>query len=40
MLSFLGSNGCLDYLGNPHAIGEVHNDLPYNVDQVRVRNAF
>ena len=40
MLSFSGSNGCLDYLGNLHVMGEVHNDLPYNVDQVRVRNAF
>ncbi len=40
MLGLMGTNDYLDDLGNLHLVGEVHNDLPYNVDQIRLRITF
>jgi len=40
MLGLMGTNDYLDDLGNLHVVGEVHNDLPYNVDHIRLRITF
>ena len=40
MLGLMGTNDYLDDLGNLHLIGEVHNDMADNVDQIRVRVTF
>lgn len=40
VLGLMGSNDYLDDLGNLHVVGEVHNDMNHNVDQIRVRIAF
>ena len=40
MLGLMGTNDYLDDLGNLHVVGEVHNDLTHNVDQIRVRMTF
>jgi hypothetical protein len=40
MLGLMGTNDYLDDLGNLHLIGEVHNDMAHNVDQIRVRVTF
>ncbi len=40
MLGLMGTNDYVDDLGAVHVIGEVHNDLPYNVDRIRVRITF
>jgi len=36
----MGTNDYLDELGNLHVVGEVHNDLTHNVNQIRVRMIF
>jgi hypothetical protein len=40
ILGLMGTNDYLDDLGNLHVVGEVHNDMPHNVDQIRVRITF
>jgi hypothetical protein len=40
MLGLMGANDYSDDLGNLHVVGEVHNDLSHNVDQIRVRITF
>jgi hypothetical protein len=40
ILGLMGTNDYLDELGNLHVVGEVHNDMPDNVDQIRVTLAF
>jgi len=39
-LGLMGSNDYVDDLGNLHLVGEVHNDVQYNVDEIRVRVTF
>jgi len=39
-LGLMGTNDYLDDLGNLHVVGEVHNDMNYNVDRIRVRITF
>jgi len=40
ILGLMGSNDYVDDLGNLHLVGEVHNDMQYNVDEIRVRVTF
>jgi hypothetical protein len=40
VLGLMGTNDYTDDLGSLHIVGEVHNDMIYNVDQIRVRITF
>jgi len=40
ILGLMGSNDYVDDLGNLHLVGEVHNDMQYSVDEIRVRVTF
>jgi hypothetical protein len=40
ILGLMGSNDYVDDLGNLHLVGEVHNDVRYNVDGIRVDVTF
>jgi hypothetical protein len=40
ILGLMGTNDYTDDLGSLHIVGEVHNDMIHNVDQVRVRITF
>jgi hypothetical protein len=40
ILGLMGTNDYLDDLGNLHLVGEVHNDMAHNVDQIRVGVTF
>lgn len=40
VLGLMGTYDYMDELGSLHVVGEVHNDLDYNVDQIRVGITF
>ena len=40
ILGLMGTNDYLDELGDLHVVGELHNDMTHNVDQIRVRVTF
>jgi hypothetical protein len=40
ILGLMGTNDYVDDLGNLHLVGEVHNDMLYNVDEIRVDVTF
>ena len=40
ILGLMGTNDYVDDLGNLHLVGEVHNDMLYSVDEIRVRVTF
>jgi hypothetical protein len=40
ILGLMGTNDYVDDLGTLHIVGEVHNDMAHNVDQIRVHLTF
>ena len=40
ILGLMGTHDYADDMGNLHVVGEVHNDMPHNVSDIRVRITF